>query len=215
MESRDSALARRARWMHQEEGPMADRASSSSTQQDAATLAGFMAAVRPPGVEVAARDEATARLIEDLQQRHARLLQAAARRGAGGGPFLPRGPVLEVIRGSEPEAAVTARSAPARVTPAIDVAPIRIEPSNAGPAVNREPPILVDYKEAARLLSLCKPKPSDTAPGQAERRGVDALKQRVASGKIPSRCIKRSGRRVQFVRVALIEWACGRGRVQT
>jgi hypothetical protein len=81
--------------------------------------------------------------------------------------------------------------------------------------LNREPAILVDYKEAAHLLSLCKAKPSDTAPDQAERRGVDALKQRVASGKIPPRCIKRSGRRVQFVRIALIEWACGKGRVQT
>jgi len=81
-------------------------------------------------------------------------------------------------------------------------------------ALNREPAILVDYKEAAYLLSLCKRKAGDTSLEQAETRGVNALKQRVASGRIPARCIKRSGRRVQFVRVALVEWVSGRGKVQ-
>jgi hypothetical protein len=94
------------------------------------------------------------------------------------------------------------------------VASSRVDGSNVGPAVNREPAILVDYKEAAYLLSLCRPKVGDTSPEQAEVRGVNALKQRVASGRLPARCIKRSGRRVQFVRMALVEWASGRGKVR-
>lgn len=190
--------------------------------------------VHHPRVEVVARDEATHRLIEELRQRHVRLLMQAALRRGGGRDWPPPGgqaceverrPEREVIDGgsaADPNAlalevdAVADRSTHAKAPSGTEVvAPIRLEASNVGPGVNREPAILVDYKEAAYLLSLCKAKPGDTAPDQAERRGVDALKQRVASGKIPPRCIKRSGRRVQFVRIALIEWACGRGRVQT
>jgi hypothetical protein len=56
-----------------------------------------------------------------------------------------------------------------------------------------EPSLLVDYPEAARLLG--------TTPG--------ALRVRVSAGAIPSRCIRRTGRRVQFVREQLIRWVGG------
>jgi hypothetical protein len=203
---------------------MADRGPSSFTHQDAAAAAGAVAEACPRGVEVAARDAATARLIEELRQRHVRLLmQAAMRRGAGdlpSGESTTADTTAMALKLGEAKASpvdgVADQSTRGKVPAGIEVvAPIRVEASNVGTALNREPAILVDYKEAAHLLSLCKAKPSDTAPDQAERRGVDALKQRVASGKIPPRCIKRSGRRVQFVRIALIEWACGKGRVQT
>jgi hypothetical protein len=201
---------------------MADRGPSSSTHQDAATAAGVMAVACPRGVEVAARDEATTRLIEELRHRHVRLLMQAAMRRAAGDlrESTTADTTAMALKVGEANASavdgVADRSRHAKVPAGIEVvAPIRVEASNVGTALNREPAILVDYKEAAHLLSLCKAKPSDTAPDQAERRGVDALKQRVASGKIPPRCIKRSGRRVQFVRIALIEWACGKGRVQT
>lgn len=52
-----------------------------------------------------------------------------------------------------------------------------------------EPPILVCYREAARLLGVT----------------VEALAQRVSRGQIPHSCIRRTGRRVQFVRSKLGE----------
>jgi hypothetical protein len=198
---------------------MADRGPSSFTHQDAAAAAGAVAEACPRGVEVAARDAATARLIEELRQRHVRLLtQAAMRRGAGG--LLSEGTTTAdtsamALKVGEARARPVDGVADKNVPAGIEVvAPIRAEASNVGTTLNREPAILVDYKEAAYLLSLCKRKAGDTSPEQAETRGVNALKQRVASGRIPARCIKRSGRRVQFVRFALVEWVSGRGKVQ-
>lgn len=57
-------------------------------------------------------------------------------------------------------------------------------------------PLLIDYPEAARLLGI--------EPG--------ALKVRVSDGRIPTNCIKRTGRRVQFIRSRLVEWIDGRDR---
>jgi hypothetical protein len=57
-------------------------------------------------------------------------------------------------------------------------------------------PLLVDYGEAARLLGI----------------EVGALRVRVSGGKVPNSCIKRTGRRVQFIRSRLVEWLDGRDR---
>jgi hypothetical protein len=53
--------------------------------------------------------------------------------------------------------------------------------------------VLVDYAEAARMLRI----------------SVAALRKRVSDGVLPARCIRRTGRRVQFVREALVKWAGG------
>jgi len=147
------------------------------------------------------------RLIDDLVRRHARLLRD--RLGAGA-PHTDDAPPAVAVASSigqqAPETPDVAPMAPAGVDEAR--APSREM------SVNPQPSILVNYKEAAQLLSLCRRKPSDVSPAQAEKRGVDALKQRVAAGRIPERCVKRSGRRVQFVRAALVDWANGRGRGQ-
>jgi excisionase family DNA binding protein len=52
---------------------------------------------------------------------------------------------------------------------------------------------LMSYPEAAYLLGVSSP----------------ALRKRVSDGLIPTRCIRRTGRRVQFIRTALIAWAEG------
>lgn len=147
------------------------------------------------------------RLIDDLVRRHARLLRA--RLGAGAPLTDDAPPTVTVASSIDQQAPETPDGAPRAPAGADEPrAPTREA------AVNPEPSILVNYREAAQLLSLCRRKPSDVTPEQADKRGVDALKQRVAAGRIPERCIKRSGRRVQFVRAALVDWAGGRGRVQ-
>jgi hypothetical protein len=171
---------------------------------------------RRDGVHV---DLETERLIENLRQRHVRLLMAL-RPGLCQPPHAPRSPAAvrvadppETARQTEAAFDDVVRAAAAASLEAIAPGPVS-DVTSRPTDMNRGPPLLVDYKEAAYLLSLCKPKVGDTSLAQAEKRGVNALKQRVASGRIPARCIKRSGRRVQFVRVALVEWVSGRSKVQ-
>jgi hypothetical protein len=189
---------------------------------------------RGDGVHV---DAETERLIANLRQRHIRLLMALR-------PALLQRPQAEPVEEPGQGAAGGSRAEDANpvAVPVADAPEEMVRPTDAAfddvvrtPAsssvevvaqgrvndaprpmteVNRGTPLLVDYKEAAYLLSLCRPKVGDTSPEQAEVRGVNALKQRVASGRLPARCIKRSGRRVQFVRMALVEWASGRGKVR-
>jgi hypothetical protein len=194
---------------------MSDGSNSPPLHVEPATVVQATATpdVRPDGVHVHSE---TGRLIESLRQRHVRLLLALR-------------PAVSQLPQAEP--AVPLADPPAETVPQTEAvfddgerappAVTRVEPLAPGPVngvslpadMNRGPPLLVDYKEAAYLLSLCKPKVGDTRPDQAEKRGVNALKQRVASGRIPARCIKRSGRRVQFVRVALVKWVSGRSKV--
>ncbi|HEY3818278.1 MAG TPA: hypothetical protein VGL81_13960 [Polyangiaceae bacterium] len=147
------------------------------------------------------------RLIDDLVRRHVRLLRD--RLGVGA-PHTNAAPPVDTADSSIGRQATEAWD----VTPMATAGVEEARTPSREMSVNPEPSILVNYKEAAQLLSLCRRKPSDVTPEQAEKRGVDALKQRVAAGRIPERCIKRSGRRVQFVRAALVDWANGRGRGQ-
>lgn len=55
-------------------------------------------------------------------------------------------------------------------------------------------PLLIDATEAATLLGITPM----------------ALRKRVSEGRIPARVMVRTGRRIQFRRLPLIEWACGR-----
>jgi hypothetical protein len=192
---------------------MSDGSNSPPLHVELATVVQPTASpdVRPDGVHVHSE---TGRLIESLRQRHVRLLMALC-------PAASQLPQAEPVEPPRSRVAVPLADPPAETVPQTEavfdggaIAPGPVNDVSLPADLNRGPPLLVDYKEAAYLLSLCKPKVGDTSPGQAEKRGVNALKQRVASGRIPARCIKRSGRRVQFVRVALVEWVSGRGKVQ-
>lgn len=79
------------------------------------------------------------------------------------------------------------------------------------PMLTGPPSELIDYPEAAQLLGLCSPKPGEPE-ATAIKRGTGALKVRVSAGRVPQSCIKRSGRRVQFVRQRLSAWVNGGSR---
>lgn len=59
------------------------------------------------------------------------------------------------------------------------------------PAPTVTVPIFIDYPEVAHLLGI----------------SVDALKQRVARGQFPRHAVKRTGRRVQFIRTKVLALA--------